>query len=61
MNKPIEVSRTFERDFIYNVKGERIGQWAMQDNGKMFARKYARELNGEKLVDPQWREWVEVK
>lgn len=61
MNEPTGISRTCENQFIVNMKGERIGQWCEQDDGKLFARKLDRELNGEKLLEPQWRAWVEVK
>lgn len=62
MNAPINDTR-FGADwgFIRNTNGEVVGQSCYQDTGQLFVRRRDNELNGEKLLEPVWRAWQEVK
>ena len=62
MNKPKnDTFHTVDQNFIRDANGEAVGQYCYQDVGKLFVRRCDFELNGEKLLEPQWRAWVEVK
>lgn len=49
---------TVDQDFIRNTKGEVVGQYCYQDDGRLFVRFRDYELNGKKLTVPQWRAWM---
>lgn len=62
MNQPnSDMFHTVDQDFIRNERGETVGQYCYQDDGKLFVRRRDLDLNGEKLTVPQWRPWQEVK